>query len=338
MRFSPWLALCLLWQPFLTTHAFELDLPVRCDMHKDCMIQNYFDHGGVSGARDYTCGYLTYPAHTGTDFRVKDLDAMRRGVDVIAAADGVVRAVRDGEEDIPISLKGVSNLHGKDAGNAVVLVHADGIETQYSHLRKHSVVVRVGQTVSKGDKLGLVGESGRADFPHVDFSVRVNNQAVDPFSAQTSPQVCSQTNPHRSLWSSETKAKLAYQSTGILTLGWADKVPSRLDIDAAYLDRRLLSASSAHLVAWVELWGVQTNDEWTMQVWDPQGKLIMSGGRTFSGNQAIAVVALDKPRTLTSWPAGSYRMQVQVRRGSSIVIEGRETLELAPSLVQSTAK
>jgi murein DD-endopeptidase MepM/ murein hydrolase activator NlpD len=297
-------------------------------MRKDCMVQNYFDHGSASGARDYTCGYLTYPTHTGTDFRVKDHEAMRRGVEVIAAADGVVRAVRDGEDDIPISLKGVSNLHGKDAGNAVVLVHADGMETQYSHLRKHSVAVRVGQSVSKGDKLGLVGESGRADFPHVDFSVRVKNQAVDPFSAQTNSHECSQVSSRFSIWSSEAKEKLAYQSTGILTLGWADKVPSRLEIDAANFDRQLLNDTSAHIVAWAELWGVQTNDEWLVQVWDPDGKLIMTGGKKFSGNQAIAVVAIDKLRGLISWPSGPYLMLVQVRRGASIIAVGRDTLDL----------
>lgn len=155
---------------------------------------------------------------------------------------------------------------------------------------------------------------------------------------QTSPHACSQTGSHLSFWSSEAKAKLTYKDTGILALGWADQVPSRLDIDAAYVDRRLLNTASAHLVAWAELWGVQTNDEWIMQVWDPQGKLIMSGGRTFTGNQAIAVVATGKPRTLASWIPGVYRMRVQVRRGASIVAEERETLDLEPDTDHSSGK
>ena len=112
-----------------------LDIPVKCALGKACFIQNYVDHDPGPGYRDFSCGYLSYNEHVGTDFRVIDEVAMIKGVPVLAAAPGVVIGVRDGEPDVAVSFRGRANLNGKDAGNGVVINHGDGWQTQYSHLR-----------------------------------------------------------------------------------------------------------------------------------------------------------------------------------------------------------
>jgi murein DD-endopeptidase MepM/ murein hydrolase activator NlpD len=65
-------------------------------------------------------------------------------------------------------------------GNLVVLDHGNGISTAYAHAS--AILVSVGQTVSQGDEVSLVGATGHATGPHLHFEVRVNGVAVDPLS------------------------------------------------------------------------------------------------------------------------------------------------------------
>jgi len=63
-------------------------------------------------------------------------------------------------------------------GNLVVVDHGDGLATAYAHAS--AILVAVGQQVSQGDTLSLVGSTGNSTGPHLHFEVRVNGSAVDP--------------------------------------------------------------------------------------------------------------------------------------------------------------
>src|SRR3546814_20474670 len=75
-------------------------------------------------------------------------------------------------------------------GNWVALRHDDGWVTTYAHMRNGSLAVRVGQRVTRGDKLGLVGLSGNPAFPHLHFAVTRGNLPPDPFTGQPPPAAC----------------------------------------------------------------------------------------------------------------------------------------------------
>jgi len=87
------------------------------------------------------------------------------GTDVIAAAPGRVTWARrrDGW------------------GKLVTIAHGHGVRTMYAHLS--TVGVRVGQWISGGTLVGLVGATGDATGPHLHFEVRVRGAAVDPLHA-----------------------------------------------------------------------------------------------------------------------------------------------------------
>ncbi|WGK68357.1 M23 family metallopeptidase [Candidatus Haliotispira prima] len=63
-------------------------------------------------------------------------------------------------------------------GNYVVIKHKYGIYTLYAHQQR--IFVSVGDIVSQGDTIGLMGATGRVTGPHVHFEIRIGSQIVDP--------------------------------------------------------------------------------------------------------------------------------------------------------------
>jgi murein DD-endopeptidase MepM/ murein hydrolase activator NlpD len=71
-------------------------------------------------------------------------------------------------------------------GNLVVVDHGYGIETRYGHLSAFKV--NVGQTVKRGDLLGLVGSTGRATSSHLHYEVRANGRILNPLQLLLTPR------------------------------------------------------------------------------------------------------------------------------------------------------
>jgi murein DD-endopeptidase MepM/ murein hydrolase activator NlpD len=63
-------------------------------------------------------------------------------------------------------------------GNMIQIDHGNGYATRYGHAFK--VLVHVGETVQRGDVIGLVGTTGRSTGPHVHFEVLQNGREVNP--------------------------------------------------------------------------------------------------------------------------------------------------------------
>ena len=171
--------------------ALELRLPADCSLGKDCFLQQFPDMKKGEGAVDPYCGIATYDDHDGVDLRILSMKDIGRGVPVVAAADGVVLRGRDGMEDrLIVTAAERKAITPQACGNGVVMSHADGVETQYCHLRKGSIVVRRGQKLKAGDKIGEIGASGLVQFPHVHLSVRVNGKEIDPVTGNAVGTSC----------------------------------------------------------------------------------------------------------------------------------------------------
>lgn len=63
-------------------------------------------------------------------------------------------------------------------GNMVEVDHGNGISTRYGHMSQ--ILVKVGDTVDRGDVIGLAGSTGRSTGTHLHYEVRQNGRAVDP--------------------------------------------------------------------------------------------------------------------------------------------------------------
>jgi hypothetical protein len=65
-------------------------------------------------------------------------------------------------------------------GNVVTIDHGYGIVTKFAHASR--LLVKVGQTVKRGDRIALVGNTGLSTGPHLHYEVHVNGKAVDPLT------------------------------------------------------------------------------------------------------------------------------------------------------------
>jgi hypothetical protein len=93
------------------------------------------------------------------------------GVDAIAAADATVVHVQEGmPEGTPGSFAPGVTATNAD-GNAVILDLGGRRFALYAHLQPGSIRVREGERVKRGDVLGLVGNTGNSDAPHLHFHV-----------------------------------------------------------------------------------------------------------------------------------------------------------------------
>lgn len=125
------------------------------------------DNDSSDGIKDFHCNVATYDGHKGTDFRVT-VEDMRKGVNILAAADGVIMGMRDGMEDRRVqSESDILSIAGNECGNGIVLRHTGGWETQYCHMKKGSVIGEKGTEVKAGDVIGQVGLSVRTQFAHL---------------------------------------------------------------------------------------------------------------------------------------------------------------------------
>jgi len=96
--------------------------------------------------------------HTGTDF------ASDYGTPIYVTGDGSVTQA------------GWENGYGR----MITVQHAFGIETRYAHLSQ--IRVTVGQRVSRGERIGDMGNSGRSTGTHLHYEVRVGGSPVNPMT------------------------------------------------------------------------------------------------------------------------------------------------------------
>jgi murein DD-endopeptidase MepM/ murein hydrolase activator NlpD len=114
----------------------------------------------VKGSFRFTSGYGPRwgKMHRGVDFAAKSRSP------IYATAEGVVTEA----------------AWGSGYGRAVYVKHAFGIETRYAHLAK--IRVKKGQRVSRGQRIGDMGSSGRSTGTHLHYEIRVNGKDVNPMT------------------------------------------------------------------------------------------------------------------------------------------------------------
>jgi len=140
----------------------------------------FYDRNGSGLAR----GFLRFPTikqfRVSSNFNPRRLNpvtgriAPHRGVDFAVPVGTPVLAVGDGEVMVA--------KHDGAAGNYIAIRHGRQYMTRYMHLRK--ILVKPGQTIKRGDRIALSGNTGRSTGPHLHFEMWINQLAVNPLTAK----------------------------------------------------------------------------------------------------------------------------------------------------------
>ncbi len=135
--------------------------PVKSKNGKTSKILNTYSYNAPSG-------FLIRPVNGGR--RSQGIHG-HNGIDIAATPGTPVMAAASGR----VIVAKVGGYNG-GYGNMIVMVHDNGIQTVYAHLR--AVYVTPGQTISQGTTIGELGNTGRSSGPHLHFEVR---GAKNPF-------------------------------------------------------------------------------------------------------------------------------------------------------------
>lgn len=96
--------------------------------------------------------------------------AYHRGVDIRGRMGSDVKATAQGTV--------VIEKYDKGNGRYLLLDHGNGFRTKYAHLKKS--LVQKGETVERGQIVGLVGNSGRSTGPHIHYEIHYDDKIVNP--------------------------------------------------------------------------------------------------------------------------------------------------------------
>ena len=191
------------WQNYLTDSAFDQWDKWVAQYHTECQYQGnygiwqYTDKLEIAGQNfDGNLAYKDYPAITGgsnvAKSRVLQTQENRitrgfgnghSGVDlgwqttqtdgILAHSEGTVTFCQTGYGNSPGSSGNASY------GNCVKIKHPNGYSTLYAHLS--AVTVKLGQTVTKGEQIGNMGNTGNSYGAHLHFEVRnTSDTCIDP--------------------------------------------------------------------------------------------------------------------------------------------------------------
>jgi murein DD-endopeptidase MepM/ murein hydrolase activator NlpD len=116
--------------------------------------------GGYRHSSGY--GYRRDPKNGGRRLHKGHDLAGSRGTAIVATGDGVV------------TFAGRQSGYGK----LIKIRHIRGFETYYAHLNQ--IRVKQGQRVSRGERIGDMGNTGRSTGVHLHYEVRINGNAVNP--------------------------------------------------------------------------------------------------------------------------------------------------------------
>jgi murein DD-endopeptidase MepM/ murein hydrolase activator NlpD len=187
-------------------------------------------------------------------------------------------------------------------------------------MRRGSITVRPGDTIARGQRLGLVGLSGQTEFPHVHLTVRHDGATIDPFLGDTSFGACRASTD--ALWDPKVLAALAYRPSVIYNSGFAGAPPDPDRIRRG--DRGPAPATDAPaLVLWVDIFGVDAGDRVALRLLGPDGQTITENVRVIEKHQARRFEYAGR-KARGAWPAGSYRGEITVAREDGAVLDRRE--------------
>jgi len=266
---------------------------------------------------DYSCGVATYNDHKGTDIAIMDADVMRQGVEVFASAAGIVKGTRNNMRDIDFNMGGgAASVQGNECGNGVVIDHGSGWTTQYCHMLRESVSVNTGDTVETGQTLGLIGLSGKTEFPHLHIQVKYNEQVVDPFAGLQRNKKCGV--GEAPLWKTSALLSMLYEPTALYSAGFSSTTPNERIAREGLYGGDVLFQKSPVIALWVDMFWVNPGDKLLFMITGPEGETLMAHNTTIKKRRTrrFAFAGINRKKG-EPWSRGPYTGEIRLIRSDT---------------------
>ena len=239
-------------------------------------ISNYVDHNSEypNKVLDYNCGTKTYDTNAGYNHMGVDIFSWPFGwkmmdndeVEIIAAAPGQIISIGRSQADR-------SCAFNNNIWNAVYVQHADGSVAMYGHMKKDSPTSKnVGDTVERGEYLGIVGSSGNSTGPHLHFEVYSEvalngvgqDVLIDPYAGD-----CNDMNSES--WWENQKPYINTNINAVMTHSAPPVFPNCPDQETTHIKNAFEPGESAHIAIYLrdQIAGTSIN----LQVLRPNGTL-----------------------------------------------------------------
>ncbi|HSS79142.1 MAG TPA: M23 family metallopeptidase [Thermoanaerobaculia bacterium] len=296
---------------------------------QDLFITNFTDlnlRPGNAAIQDWDCSEYTYDGHHGHDSLIRTFREQAIGVPVFAALDGVVIDTHDGEPDMN-TVWDENNL-----ANYVIIDHGGGYVAWYFHLRKGSVAVSPGQTVTSGTQIGLTGSSGFSDWPHLHLQTEKDGAWVEPSAGPC--------RPGESLWVNQPPVDRDFYVAGFYL---APGVISILNRDAVLRDAPARAATflrgTQTVGVRVDLRNVPVGSTFSLRAINPSGQEVLNDGGGFNNNVVFELGWVINAYDLNLDRPGTWRFQalindqVVVDAPFKVVTAARQIANRAPNKV-----
>ncbi len=256
------------------TVNFPMRLKPAAGASSPFYISNFVDLNATTALGDFACGQRTYDGHTGIDFGIGVFSWWRMDaseVEIVASAPGTIVNKRDGQNDRTC---GTLTTLPSIPANFVAVQQDDGATAYYLHMKTGSPTTKaIGERVVTGEKLGVVGSSGRSTGPHLHFELRDEvGVAIDPFAG-----TCGAT---RSLWKHQWNAERDFKVVQVATLAatptFASNCPAnvQLDTDTPSFQNQFAPGQTLRVATFVR--DQDVGQTATIQLFDPNGTQIFN--------------------------------------------------------------
>lgn len=144
-----------------------------------------YSGGGTPAVTTGEWGWPTISTYVITSYYGYRWGRLHAGIDISGSGFGSpIYSIGNGTVSLVTNTCADRGYYGSSCGggygNAVRVIHSNGMEVIYAHIMGSNIRVSVGQKVSKGQVLGYMGNSGSSTGTHLHFQVNVNGSSINP--------------------------------------------------------------------------------------------------------------------------------------------------------------
>ena len=243
---------------------------------------------------------------------------MKRGVTILAMANGKVLRTRDGVPDRLMKNNADKEaLRGRECGNGLVIDHGEfggkRWTSQICHMARGSLLVKSGEKVIRGQAIGKIGLSGATQFPHVHVSIREGEILRDLITGRRSGEACS-TNSTETLLTREALSLLSKKDSALLETGFSDGAVNGLALLNGTTGK---PGPESPLVFYAKFKNLRAGDRLELRITSSDGIFAQSSGKPLDKAKATFTAFVGKKTGSTS--GVTYRGEARLLREGKII-------------------